>query len=212
MTEVDMKGFRLASTTALVVLLGSSLPGFTQEAEEHAKPRQQEEPAHAAPSKPQDARPPQRETPRPEQGKEQKVPQQEQKGEREPDKHPQGNEKMQNHDRKPQAEPERRSNDEPRRQMQPAQQGSHEARRGGRIPEEHFRAHFGRPHTFVINRPVIVDNRPRFQYSGYWFEIVDPWPADWAYTDDCYIDYVDDSYYLFDPFHPGMRLAIVVVM
>jgi hypothetical protein len=37
----------------------------------------------------------------------------------------------------------------------------------------------------VINRPVIVENRPRFQYRGYWFEIVDPWPVGWAYTDDC---------------------------
>ncbi len=83
---------------------------------------------------------------------------------------------------------------------------------GGRIPEEHFRAHFGREHTFVINRPVIVESRPRFQYSGYWFEIVEPWPVDWAYTDDCYIDYIDDTYYLFDPLHPGVRLVVVVVM
>jgi hypothetical protein len=210
-----MKGFRLVNTTALAVLLGSCVPGFTQEGQEHAKPPQQEEPTHAAPPRPQDAKPPQREMPRPDQGKEQKAPQQEQRGERELDKHAPGNEKVQEHDRKPQAEPDRTSNEEPnRRRMQPDQDGSREpdTHRGGRITEEEFRAHFGRPHTFVINRPVFVDNRPRFQYSGYWFEIVDPWPADWAYSDACYIDYVDDSYYLLDPYHPGMRLAIIVVM
>ena len=59
---------------------------------------------------------------------------------------------------------------------------------------------------------MIVDNRPRFQYAGYWFEIVDAWPTDWAYSDECYIDYVDDTYYLFDPLHPGIRIAIVVIM
>src|SRR5712692_6230481 len=51
------------------------------------------------------------------------------------------------------------------------------AGKGVRIPDDKFRAHFGRQHTFVVNRPVIVEGRPRFQYTGYWFEIVDPWPT-----------------------------------
>ena len=64
----------------------------------------------------------------------------------------------------------------------------------------------------MINRPVIVENRPRFQYRGYWFEIVDPRPVGWAYTDDCYIDYIDGEYFLFDLLHPGVRIAVFVVM
>ena len=104
----------------------------------------------------------------------------------------------------------------------PGQEGNQQERRENgrvarpvgktvRIPGDRFRAQFGRPHTFVVNRPVIVEGQPRFQYSGYWFVIADPWPVDWAYTDDCYIDYVDGDYFLFDLLHPGMRVVLFVV-
>jgi len=82
----------------------------------------------------------------------------------------------------------------------------------GRIPDDKFRAHFGRQHTLVINKTTVVNGQPRFQYSGYWFTIVDPWPVGWAYTDQCYIDYIDGQYFLFDLLHPGVQIAIVVVM
>src|SRR5579864_6686440 len=42
-----------------------------------------------------------------------------------------------------------------------------------RIPDDKFRAQFGRPHTFVVSRPVVVEGQPRFQYAGYWFVIAD---------------------------------------
>jgi hypothetical protein len=82
----------------------------------------------------------------------------------------------------------------------------------GRIPDDKFRAHFGRQHTLVINKTTVVNGQPRFQYSGYWFTIVDPWPVGWAYTDQCYIDYIDGQYFLFDLLHPGVQIAITVVM
>ncbi|MFZ0761295.1 MAG: hypothetical protein WAM69_15215 [Candidatus Sulfotelmatobacter sp.] len=80
-----------------------------------------------------------------------------------------------------------------------------------RIPDDRFRAHFGRQHTFVINRVTVVNGAPRFQYGGYWFVIAEPWPAGWYYTDDCYIDFIDGEYFLFDLAHPGVRIAINVV-
>ena len=86
------------------------------------------------------------------------------------------------------------------------------AGKSARIPDEKFRASFGRQHTFVVSRPVIVEGQPRFQYSGYWFTIVDPWPAEWLYTDDVYVDYIDGEYFLFDLLHPGVRVAVFVVM
>ena len=46
-----------------------------------------------------------------------------------------------------------------------------DAKQGGRIPEDRFRANFGRAHTFSIGHPVIVAGTPRFQYGGYWFVI-----------------------------------------
>ena len=41
---------------------------------------------------------------------------------------------------------------------------------------------------------------------------VDPWPVEWVYTDDCYIEYIDGDYFLFDVLHPGVRVALFVVM
>lgn len=82
----------------------------------------------------------------------------------------------------------------------------------GRIPDDRFRANFGREHVFVINRPVIVEGAPRFQYGGYWFVIANPWPAGWAYTDQVYVDYVSGGYYLLSPVHPGVQVSINVVL
>jgi hypothetical protein len=81
---------------------------------------------------------------------------------------------------------------------------------GGHIPDDKFRAKFGRGHTFKVSKPVVVNNQPTFTYSGYTFVMVDPWPVGWAYTDDCYIDYVDGDYLLFDLLHPGVSIALFV--
>ena len=87
---------------------------------------------------------------------------------------------------------------------------------GYRIPADRFHEHFGRGHYFrVYGAPmVVVDGRPRFQYSGFWFSIVDPWPetwaANWYQTDDVYVDYVNDGYYLCNRTHPGVHIAINV--
>ncbi len=81
----------------------------------------------------------------------------------------------------------------------------------GHIPDDKFRAHFGRGHTFTA-RTVIVQGQPQFQYGGYSFQLVDAWPVGWAYTDECYIDYIDGEYFLFDLLHPGVRVAVFVVM
>ena len=89
---------------------------------------------------------------------------------------------------------------------------------GVRIPEDHFRSHFGRGRWFRVHSvPVIVvDNRPRFQFSGYWFTLVDPWPETWAATwyrtDDVSIDYVNDGYYMYNRAHPGVAIAVSVSM
>jgi len=86
------------------------------------------------------------------------------------------------------------------------------AGKGGHIPDDKFRSSFGRGHTFHVSRPVIVNNQPTFNYGGYSFVMVDAWPGGWAYTDDCYVDYVDGEYFLFDVLHPGVRIALYVSM
>ncbi len=94
-------------------------------------------------------------------------------------------------------------------QAQHAQAGGN--RGGGHIPDEKFRSSFGRQHTFVVNRPA-SGGQPQFQYGGYTFNIIDAWPADWSYSDQVYVDYVDGQYFLYDMAHPGVTVAIAVVM
>ena len=86
------------------------------------------------------------------------------------------------------------------------------------IPDDRFRGYFGRDHGFRIGvLPfMIVGGYPRFQYGGYWFSSVDPWPEywadDWYDTDEVYVDYVDNGYYLFNRRYPGSGIAISVSM
>lgn len=86
---------------------------------------------------------------------------------------------------------------------------------GGRIPDQDFKSHFGQEHKFsvkqVVTTTTIVPNQTRFVYTGYTFVFVDPWPAGWALDDDCYIDYVDGGYFLLDPEHPGVQIALTIV-
>ena len=86
------------------------------------------------------------------------------------------------------------------------------ARGSGRIPDARFHANFGHEHAFHMGNPVMVGGYSRFQYGGYWFGFVQPWPVGWYYTDDVYIDYVDGGYYMYDPYYPGVRFAISVVL
>jgi hypothetical protein len=106
--------------------------------------------------------------------------------------------------------PQRSQQDQDRQRAYPALRLS--GRGSGRIPDERFRSNFGREHRFRINEPVFVDGYSRFQYGGYWFGFVEPWPADWYYTDDVYIDYVDGGYYMYDPYYPGSRFAVTVIL
>jgi len=92
------------------------------------------------------------------------------------------------------------------------QQHPMQAQRGKRIPDDRFRSNFGREHHFHVDRTRVVNvSQPVVVYGGYSFQLVDAWPAEWSYDDDCYIDYVDDGYYLFDVRHPGIRIAVFVV-
>jgi hypothetical protein len=60
-----------------------------------------------------------------------------------------------------------------------------------------------------------VGGFPRFQYGGYWFSVVDPYPEfwgdDWYESDDVYVVYADNGYYLYDsryPGRPGVAISI----
>jgi hypothetical protein len=86
------------------------------------------------------------------------------------------------------------------------------ARSESRIPDDRFRSHFGRDHAFRIGTPTLVGGYSRFQYGGYWFGFVQPWPDGWYYTDDVYVDYINGGYYLCNPYYPGAQVQISVVL
>lgn len=89
--------------------------------------------------------------------------------------------------------------------------GQRAGNRGRRIPDDQFRSHFGREHHFHVDRSRIVNvSQPVVVYGGYSWQLVDTWPADWSYDDDCYIDDIDGEYFLYDVLHPGIRIAVFI--
>ena len=85
---------------------------------------------------------------------------------------------------------------------------------GYRVPDDRFRSYYGQDHGFrIYSLPVrYVGGHRRFRYGGYWFGLVDPWPEywsnDWYDSDDVYVDYYGDGYYLYNRRYPGDRIAI----
>jgi hypothetical protein len=87
---------------------------------------------------------------------------------------------------------------------------------GYRIPEDYFRGYFGPDHGFRLHGLpfLVVGGYPRFQYQGYWFSAVDPWPEYWGEqwydNDDVYVTYVDNGYYLYNRRYPTVGIAISI--
>lgn len=187
-----MRAFRFLNLAILSILVAGSAALYAQdEKQQEEKPPRQEEPKGQEQGKPaskqDEMKPPKQEEAKPEkQGK------QEQKRDEK-----QSREQMNNG----------------RQEAMPQQQGhARPAGKGGHIPDDKFRSSFGRGHAFKVSRPVAMEGGQGFVYGGYSFVLVDAWPSDWAYTDDCYVDYIDGEYFLFDLLHPGVRIALTVVM
>jgi hypothetical protein len=190
-----MRLTRFLSASALSLLLSTTAFVYAQEQHEDAKPQEEARPEASKPAQDE------MKTPRQNDDKAQKQEQE--------DKDKAGKaeeEKAAKQDNGKAA----KQNDEAGRQNEHAQRASNQG--GGRIPDDKFRSHFGRQHTFVINHVTTVGGQPQFQYGGYSFTIVDAWPAGWAYSDQCYVDYIDGQYFLYDLAHPGMQIAIVVIL
>lgn len=79
----------------------------------------------------------------------------------------------------------------------------------GRISNAHYASSFGRGHTFHVSEGDYRNRR--FQYGGYSFGFLDPWPVGWGYSDPVYVVYVDGGYYMYDPVHVGMRISINIL-
>lgn len=90
--------------------------------------------------------------------------------------------------------------------------------RGYRIPSDRYDGYFGPNHFFrIYSYPVmVVGGYPRFQYDGFWFSLVDPWPQSWSNNwyenDDVYIVYSGGGYYLYNRSYPGYAIAVNVYL
>jgi hypothetical protein len=82
--------------------------------------------------------------------------------------------------------------------------GSH-----GRISDDHYKSNFGSEHRFHVNRGEYANHR--FEYGGYSFGFIDPWPVEWGYDDDVYVVFADGGYYMYDQVHPGVRISINIL-
>ncbi len=110
---------------------------------------------------------------------------------------------------KPAQQPKQAQHQQQAKPAQQQQQGNRSQPAGshGRIPDDRFRASFGREHSFHVNRSDFEGSR-RFQYGGFWFNVIDPWPVGWLYTDNVYVDYINGGYFLCNPVHPGVYISI----
>jgi hypothetical protein len=212
-----MKYHRVISTAVLFMLLATTLPAFAQKGDEEkggggqkAQPAQHEQqPQRAQPAQHQ-AQPQRAEKAQPPQRAEKAQPQQ-----REQKAQPQRAQQVPR-----QAQPQRAEKAQPQRAQaqQPAKQRTQTvaSNRGGgggggnygRISNANYSAHFGQGHSFHMGHPQMRGGYNRFQYGGYWFGYNEGWPVGWDYNDDCYVEYIDGYYYMFDVRHPGFRLTL----
>jgi hypothetical protein len=113
---------------------------------------------------------------------------------------------------KPAKHAEQRAQEHRSQEVKPGKQEEHARGNGvGRIPDDRFRANFGRDHRFRVSEADYRRDR-RFQYGGYWFGFVQPWPSNWLYTQDVYVVEIEGVYYLCNANYPGVNLTLSFTM
>jgi hypothetical protein len=218
-----MNRFGLLGTAALLLLLGNTASAYArqeqheQDAEPESKP--QAKPADQPETKPVKPEPAKTEKQQETQPTKQEATKPAKQEETKPEKQEAAKPEKQEQQAKGQPA-QAKSNIEQHAQRTPAEEQKQRAvpalrlsvRGSARIPDDRFRTNFGREHVFVISQPEMVGGYSRFQYGGFSFGFVQPWPVGWYYTDDVYVDYVDGGYYLYNPYYPGARVSISVVL
>ena len=193
-------------TLALFLFLIAPAPGYAQDENKPNQPQDDQKAKDNDKAKQNDKAKPEDKTARPDEGKRQ-----------EPNAGRQDERQNQPEANRPQEQQQRdqqRPMDNNHRAAQDTgrDQNRNSGERGRRLPDNQFRAHFGREHRFHVDRQRIVNvSQPVVVYGGYSFQLVDAWPSDWSYDDDCYIDDVDGEYFLFDALHPGIRIAVFLI-
>jgi glucan-binding YG repeat protein len=226
-----MKAIGIISTAALFLLLGLAAPGYAGqekqgEPEKQAKPEQQHAQQQKQ-AKPEQQHVQQQKQAKPEQQQQHAQQQKQQDQNKQQQQHAQQQKQQDQNKQQQQHAQQQKRQDQNKQQQQHAQQQKRQdqnkqqqqhaqqqkqqdqragVRGGGRIPEDRYRANFGREHTFHVSQ---ADYRGhRFHYGGYWFGFVDPWPSNWLYTQNVYVVDINGVYYLCNPMYPGVNIAL----
>jgi flagellar motor protein MotB len=109
------------------------------------------------------------------------------------------------------AKPEEKNAKQEEKNAKPAEKNAEQEQHaagngGGRIPADKFKANFGQQHSFRVTQADYSNHR--FQYGGYSFGFVDPWPSNWLYTQNVYVIEIDGVYYLCNASYPGVNLVL----
>jgi hypothetical protein len=182
MEATPMKLVGLIGTAALSFILGAAVPVYAQQ-DQHD---QQEEPKDKPEQNDKKAQPD--ETAKPEK----KSAQQQDKGAKSGEKSTQ----------------QQQESTKETKAGQQAQVGGSNGR--ARIPDDRFKANFGREHTFRVTQ---TDYRShRFQYGGYRFGFVGAWPSNWLYTQDVFVVDINGVYYLCNPVYPSVNVELSFIL
>jgi hypothetical protein len=209
-----MKLIGTISATVLALTLGAAVPAYSQEEQHDQQDAQKAKPAQQDEKKKQPDKPAKQEEKTPPQDKNAK---QEQKAA--PEQNPEQNKDAKQEDKTSQerdknSKPEEKTTQQqqrPTEQTKPEQQAGRTGDKGaGRIPDDRYKANFGQQHTFRVTQADYSSHR--FEYGGYSFGFVDPWPSNWLYTQNVFVIDIDGVYYLCNPMYPGVNIALTVAL
>ena len=183
-----MQRIGIVSTAALSLLLGIAIPAYAQEEKHDQQEEKKDQPAK--PAKAEEKRAPEAK------------PAQQQEEKRSQEAKPAQQEEKRVQEAKPAQE---KSAQQQGQHNQPAQRAG-----GGRIPDDRFKANFGREHSFRVSENDYRNRR--FQYGGYWFGFGGVWPSNWLYSQDVFVVEIDGVYYLCNANYPGVNIELNITM
>jgi hypothetical protein len=189
-----MKLVGVFGTAVLSLTLGVGVPAYAQQEQHDQQEENKDKPAQEKEKKAQPERPAK----------------QGEKNARQEDKNTKPEEKnARQENNKPEEKKAQEQHNQQGKTEQKAERGGNN--KGGRIPDDRFRANFGQDHRFRVSESDYRRDR-RFQYGGYWFGFVQPWPSNWLYTQDVYVVEIDGVYYLCNAAYPGVNITLEVTL
>jgi len=201
-----MKTIGIISTAALSLLLGIAAPTYAQQDQHDQQQEQKDKPAEKKVPQAKNAKQEDKGAQQQDRNtKQEERSAQQDKNNRQEDKNAQQQDSNTKQEEK--SAQQDKNNRQEEKNTQRAQRTGGNG--GGRIPDDRFRANFGREHSFRVSQSNYSRDR-RFQYGGYSFEFVDAWPTNWLYTQDVFVVEIGGVYYLCNPTYPGINIALSI--